>query len=259
MLRRLRILLLMLVLLCVALAAWLERTRSTSWQRPLWVALYPVAADDSDVTLRYRMAIVEHDFEQAQSFLADEARRYGITTEPPFLLRLALPAEEPPPARDVTAGILGNVIWSLSLRFYAWNVARSRDEPTPDISVFLLYHDPARSPALPHSAGLQKGLIGIVHLFASPIMEGANDVILLHELLHTVGATDKYDAATNLPLFPQGYGDPDREPLYPQAYAEIMAGRIPLSASHARTPESLSEVLVGPQTAREIGWLAGER
>jgi len=259
MLRRLRILVLLLVLVCVALGAWLERSRSTAWQRPLWVALYPVAGDDSDVTSRYRTAVAAPDFEQAQSFLASEAQHYGIGTDPPFLLQLAQPVEEPPPAPQARAGILGNVFWSLRLRFYAWNVARSRDEPTPDISVFLLYHDPTRSLQLPHSAGLQKGLIGIVHVFASPVMEGANDVVLIHELLHTVGATDKYDAVTNLPLYPQGYGDPGRQPLYPQTQAEIMAGRIALTPSQARIPQSLSEVLVGPDTAREIGWLADHR
>ena len=27
-------------------------------------------------------------------------------------------------------------------------------------------------------------------------MDGANDVVIAHELLHTLGATDKYDPAT---------------------------------------------------------------
>jgi hypothetical protein len=34
-----------------------------------------------------------------------------------------------------------------------------------------------------------------------------------------------------------------------------MAGRIPLDAQHAEIPDSLRKVLIGPATAREIGWL----
>jgi hypothetical protein len=74
-------------------------------------------------------------------------------------------------------------------------------------------------------------------------------------LLHTVGATDKYDAASNHPVFPDGYAEPDQEPRYPQTAAELMAGRIPISDSEAEIPQDLSETLVGPTTAREIQWL----
>jgi hypothetical protein len=42
--------------------------------------------------------------------------------------------------------------------------------------------------------------------------------------------------------------------LYPQSFAELMAGRIPVSADEAEIPESLRQVVVGPQTAAEIGW-----
>ena len=44
------------------------------------------------------------------------------------------------------------------------------------------------------------------------------------------------------------------KPLLPQTKAELMAGRIPLDAQHADIPMSLRQVVVGPTTAREIGW-----
>ena len=97
----------------------------------------------------------------------------------------------------------------------------------------MLYHDPAISPALPHSIGLQKGLFGIVHVFADRDMRGSNDTVIAHELLHTLGATDKYDLRTNQPLHPDGFAEPDREPLYPQSFAELMGGRIPVSNTEA--------------------------
>ena len=73
--------------------------------------------------------------------------------------------------------------------------------------------------------------------------------------MHTVGATDKYDLATNEPLHPDGYAEPDKDPLLPQTFAEIMAGRIPSSTTQSEMPSSLDKVLIGTKTAREINWV----
>jgi hypothetical protein len=139
------------------------------------------------------------------------------------------------------------------MRYWAWRVD-APPGPAPDIKLFVLYHDPAISPELPHSLGLQKGLLGIVHVFADADMRGSNDTVLAHELLHTLGATDKYDLRTNQPIHPDGYAEPDRQPLHPQSWAELMAGRIPVSSTEATAPESLQQVLIGEKTASEIGW-----
>ena len=88
---------------------------------------------------------------------------------------------------------------------------------------------------------------------AQHIRELRPQVVITHELMHTLGASDKYDAA-NLPLHPQGFAEPERRPLYPQRAAEIMGGRIPLAPGRARMPNSLGEVLVGGYTAAEINW-----
>ena len=87
---------------------------------------------------------------------------------------------------------------------------------------------------LPHSVGLRKLLLGVAHVFANRRQQPVNNVVIAHELMHTLGATDKYDPANNLPIFPQGFAEPDREPLYPQRFAEIMGGRIPISAATRR-------------------------
>ena len=138
------------------------------------------------------------------------------------------------------------------MRFWAWRV----DAPgvAPDIKLFVLYHDPAISPAVPHSLGVQKGLFGVVHVFADAGMQGSNDTVMAHELLHTLGATDKYDLRTDQPTQPDGYAEPDRDPLYPQSFAELMGGRIPESSTESSVPESLQQVIVGTKTASEIGW-----
>src|SRR5262249_43264658 len=108
---------------------------------------------------------------------------------------------------------------------------------------------------LAHSIGLQKGLLGVVNAFASAAMDAENNVVITHELLHTFGATDKYDPASNRPLFPEGYAQPTARPLYPQRKAEIMAGRIPINPEQAEAPRGLDEVVIGGRTAQEINWL----
>lgn len=79
-------------------------------------------------------------------------------------------------------------------------------------------------------------------------------MVLAHELLHTLGATDKYAPSTNAPLYPDGYAAPEARPLLPQTKAELMAGRIPVEEQRAEIPESLSQVVIGMATSREIGW-----
>jgi len=107
---------------------------------------------------------------------------------------------------------------------------------------------------LPHSLGLQRGLTGVVHLFAARSQSAQNAIVTAHELLHTFGATDKYAPDSDAPLYPQGFAEPERVPRYPQRYAEIMAGRVPLASDRQEMPEDLAQVRVGTATAREIGW-----
>jgi hypothetical protein len=120
--------------------------------------------------------------------------------------------------------------------------------------MFVMYHDPSTLQTMPDSHGMQKGLIGVVHTFAQGQMAGTNSIVIAHELLHTLGATDKYDPGTGAPLFPIGFADPSQTPLYPQGEAEIMAGRRAVSPQDAEMPASLKAVVVGPATALEIRW-----
>jgi hypothetical protein len=133
-------------------------------------------------------------------------------------------------------------------------VAANDPLPTPDVQVFALYHAPDGGQAVPDSLGLSKGLMAVTHLYADPRARGSNHVVLAHELLHTLGATDKYQSGTGQPLHPVGLGDPQQSPLYPQRTGEIMAGRIAVSTREAVIPEGLQEMRVGPVTAHEIGW-----
>jgi hypothetical protein len=249
----LRILILLLVLLVVALSAWQDRYRSTRWREPLYVAIYPIAADQSPVTLRYVAALDAERFKPIDRFFMREGERYRLTAAEPVRTRLRNELHDQPPQRAPDAGMLATALWSLKLRFWAWRASGHVNEPE-DIRMFVLYHDPALTPQVPHSLGLTKGLIGVVYAFAAPQMDGENAVVIAHELLHTVGAGDKYSSGNDAPRFPDGYGDPNQVPLYPQRFAEIMAGRIMLSPDRWQQAASLDEALIGPATALEIRW-----
>lgn len=139
------------------------------------------------------------------------------------------------------------------MRWWAYRNTRS-EGPGVRVKMFVLYFDPERSAVLNHSTGLQQGLIGRVNVFAARNMSKQNNVIITHEFLHTLGATDKYEAGSNQPVFPDGYAEPDLKPLFPQRFAEIMAGRTPISNVTAETPVSLAYALIGNKTAAEINW-----
>jgi len=251
--RAIRIGVLLLVLSVVAMTAWQDRYRSTRWREPLYVAIYPIAADGSPVTRSYVDSLDGEIFKVIDRFFAREAERYHLRTDEPVRTRLQPELKERPPELAARRGPLATALWSLKLRYWAWSVSRRAREPE-DIRVFVLFHDPALTPTVPHSLGLTKGLIGVVYAFADPAMNGENGVVIAHELLHTVGATDKYDLTNDAPRFPDGYGDPQQNPLYPQRSTELMAGRRMLGPTRWQQASSLDEVVIGPTTALEIRW-----
>lgn len=252
--RPLRIGLLLLMLVAVAFFEFADRWRTTSWDDSLSVTVYPMAADDSAATRAFLDRFELDQLQGIETWLQQEALRYGIAVEKPARLYLAPEISERPPAFDPQASPLGRMWWSLKLRRYASRMEDEDGLPRTDIQLFLRFHDPERSPRLSHSIGLQKGLVGTVELFASRREMGSNRVVIAHELLHTLGALDRYQPGSALPIHPDGYAEPERRPLHPQRLAEIMAGRIPLSETEAEIPEDLDRVVVGPLTAAEIGW-----
>jgi hypothetical protein len=252
--RRLRIIILLLILASVAQTAWLARTRTAEWRTSLRVVIYPINGDESPAADAYIDALDKQKFEMIEAFFETEAQRFGLELSDPIDTFLARQINVRPPPPPFGGNVLQIMFWSLELRYWAWRHDTHRG-PKPDARLFVLYFDPATSRTLAHSTGLQKGMLGIVNAFASAEQEGSNAVIIAHELLHTFGATDKYDRNSNAPLFPYGYAEPEARPLYPQRRAEIMAGRIPITETHSEIPRSLKRVVIGEQTAREINWV----
>lgn len=254
MFKTLRIAVLLLILLFVALSTYFDRVYSTDWDTPLRVAVFPINGDGSDVAERYVQSLQADDMLPLENFFSEEAARHSVKLDRPVRFTLAAPARQLPPILEPRSGRLSIALWSLRMRYWAWRVPVNPPGSYPSVRLFVLYHDPARSPSLPHSVGVQKGLFGVINAFAARHMAGANDTVTAHEFLHTLGATDKYAPGTNQPRLPDGYAEPQRIPLYPQALAELMAGRIPASPTESKIPESLHQVMIGPRTAAEIGW-----
>ena len=253
MLKAIRISFLLLALFCVAFGTWLTQARSTDWNNSLWVKIYPINADGSSIAKKYIERLDTDDFDDIEAFLARETERYGRSVRQPVRMELGNEIVEQPPALPKQPNVLSIMWWSLKMRWWAGSVTDGQDRIDPDVRIFVRYHEPNHEIVLENSVGLQKGMVGIVNGYAGRKYRGTNNVIIAHEFLHTLGAVDRYRSFDGQPIAPQGLADPDRKPLYPQSRAEIMGGRIALSKHEAIIPKSLKYVIIGPETAREIG------
>lgn len=255
MFKAIRIAILLLILLIVSLSAYLTQARSTDWNNSLYIKIYPINADGSVAAARYISRLKADTFADLEEFMDREVKRHGRVLDRPVRVRLGEEVGEQPPSIDGNPSLPAIMWWSLKLRWWASSVGGSQDNIPPDVRIFVRYHKdpgPNGNVVLENSVGLQKGMVGIVNAYASRQQAGSNNVIIAHEFLHTLGATDKYDPADGAPIYPDGYADPDATPLHPQRRAEIMGGRIAVSEEIANIPRSLKLVMIGPKTAEEI-------
>jgi hypothetical protein len=251
--QKIRVIFLLLILATVLQQTWLEKA-GLSWKNNFYVAVYPVNADNSGKVSDYLRKLKREDFEPVAEYFAIEAEPYHLGLRRPIEVQLGAQVNEFPPEPPNDGNIFGSIIWSLKFRYFAWRHS-PKVNVNPNIRLYLLYYDPINNPRLSHSTALNKGRIGRVNLFGNNAYSKQNLVILAHELLHTLNATDKYDLVTSLPIYPDGFAEPDKSPRYPQDFAELMGGRTPISEDKAVIPKSLNQTLIGPKTAREIGWL----
>jgi len=251
--KRFRIFLLLLILALVASTTLWEGMLVRSWKQPLQIVIYPINGDGSAETEAYISGLQPSQFEEIGNFLLTQGQRYRLGQLPTPHLQLAPALQTPPPQTEQgPRSVLSAILWSLRLRYYAF-----RNTPfwqsLGQIRLFVLFHTGEDGKPLQHSLGLQKGLLGVVHVFANAEQAAQNNIVIAHELLHTLGASDKYDAQ-GLPHYPDGFPDPDGGERYPQHQAEIMAGRIAVRPDQAIIPAKLEDCAIGPKTAYEINW-----
>lgn len=258
--RRIRIAVLLGILAIVLLYAWKDvrrRHERTAWHRPLAVALVVMrrgpVPDAAVAELRRR----SHDLEAR---LGDEFRRFHGPGGPvPFEFQVYGPVEvtAPPPTPEGDGLVdLASYAWR-SWRYFA-DIDSRADVPSAgfDSRIYLSVRPPEREERKTvEGQSEQGGRIGSVEVELDESMVDFALFVATHELFHTLGASDKYDAAGRAKV-PDGLAEPERVPRYPQRFAEVMARNRPLAENKEQPPESLDELAVGPLTAREIGWLS---
>jgi hypothetical protein len=252
--RFLRIAILLTILVIVAGNQWLTGHRLSSWKKPLWITVYPVLADTDPAVRRYVQGLDAGAFQQVGDFLKQQAARYGRPLDEAAVLQLARPLTALPPALPAESSGLRVAWWSLRMRWWTWKNGSQAGLAPDDIKMFVLYQQADPTGPLERSVGVKNGSYGLVNAVASREMAARNRIIITHELLHVLGATDKYDPYTGQPIPPDGLANPLQTPLYPQQRAEIMGGRIAVSAYRWRYPANLGSCVIGARTAQEIGW-----
>lgn len=249
-----RVVLLLSVLLGIVASNWITERRMATWDRPILVTVHPIAADDEPGTSSYARRVNSDSFREVNRFFGTQSRPYGFEVTPAFRFQVAPVSHDVPPAIPDRFDFVAVGWWSLRMQWWSWMREVDDGLIRPDIQMFLLFRSAEAATEMGISIGMRKGRYGIVKAYASELAQSRNLVVFTHELMHVLGATDKYIASTGEPVFPHGFADPDQQPLFPQQRAEIMGGRIPLSANSSVMPASLEQCKIGRLTAEEIGF-----
>ena len=236
-----------------------SRRARTEWERPVEVAVDLVELGKVDPravdALRARFPALE-------ARLTSEYHRYGGRLARPVQFTVFGPVmvdRAPPPDPDATLSSMARHAYE------QWRWTRAVDEGSRlparsfDSRIYLLARAPhdANSNWVEGSSELG-GRVGVARIDLDVTVVDLALFVVTHEFLHTLGASDKYDA-TGRALIPDGLVEPRRVPLYPQRYAEVMTRNLVLAPGIERPPESLSELGVGVGTAGEIGWTSSDR
>jgi len=253
MFKAIRIIILLLILGSIASTLIIQRNVARDWSGTLDVRIIPVIADQSDSTKKYVESLKQQDFKNINQYLISQAKRFD--TDLQYSLNIQLKESTtniPPTVPDQGTSKFGIIIWSLKLKWWAWRNQPS-DYKLSQIRLYVLYQSPEDRTPLPHSTGLQNGLIGLVNARAQTSQRSLHQIIITHELLHILGASDKYDLATGQPMFPDGYANPTSNS--PQRFAAIMARAKPTSANTHEVATHLRQTQINAVTASEIGWV----
>lgn len=231
-----------------------DRRARNDWDHTLNIAIVvlrngpvdPAALDD----LRDRLPELANRME-------DELHRYKPGAPAPFSFTTFGPIDvsvPPPEPRGDGIVDLAAHAWD------SWRYLRGIDGPAGiaprawDSRIYLTVTPPA-SDHVQYVEGSSEhnGRVGVVSVELAEGMVDFALAVAAHELLHTLGANDEYDETGNTRV-PGGLAEPNRVPLYPQEFAEVMAHGRAVSATETKPIDSIDDLAVGPTTAAEIGW-----
>lgn len=242
--------------LCVALvwgfSVQRQRDARTTWTRPLRVAVVLLGEDAGAAQ------VLRDGMPRLEAWFAREHLRHrpeGLKQPVQFQVFGPARPEAPLPwPEDTSSGWLARLRYARTLQGALEPLdAMVELEPRAYDARLYVVVESGTSGTFSEGVGAAGGELGLVRAR----VQGTDTMLALtalaHELLHCLGATDKYDAQGHA-LLPQGLVDPERAPVLPQEQAEVMVGEVPLEAGAGRLPDSLDELAVGPLTAAEVGW-----
>lgn len=250
-----RVTLLLSVLFVVALYAWRDiarRKARNDWKRTLDVAI--VVVRDGAVS-EAALGALRSETRALETALAREYARYRPDSFRPFAFVAFGPVElgKPvPPSPNEGLVAAAKYAWHLS-RFTSDIDARAGVPSRGfDARIYLVVRTPSQR-GFVEGASQHGGHVGVALAELDESTVGLTAFVAAHELFHTLGATDRYgpDGRTSIP---DGLAEPDKQPLFPQRYVELMARNRPLDADRELPPESLDELRIGAKTATEVGW-----
>jgi hypothetical protein len=257
---RVRVAVLLTVLAIVLIYAvrdrW-SRNARREWQRPLEIALVLLERGAVDPAA---LAAFEARLPELELTLEREFRRHGGGFRPFFFRRFGpVPEREPTPSAAADPGLLEPLRISYELfRFARRSDAASALTGSYDGKIYVVLSRPRSSRrALVEGLGQEGGRIAVTVIELSEDSVDFGLFVVTHELFHLLGAGDRY-SPDGAAIVPDGLGEPDRQPLYPQDTVEVMArGRV-LEPGRELPPSDLEQLRVGAKTAAEIGWSAAE-
>lgn len=233
-----------------------SRRARTEWRRSVQVSVVLVQLGQVD---RASLIALHASFPALEKRLAMEHQRLGGSLARPIAFTVFGPVsvDRPPPA-DPDGSIMSLARHS----FEQWRWTRAVDHGSGlesasfDSRIYVALRAPSDdSRSWVEGSSEQGGRIGVARVELERSDVGLALFVVAHELFHTLGATDKYDDQGRARV-PEGLVEPNRVPLYPQRFAEVMTRNVALAPDTERPPESLAELGVGDATAREIGWLS---
>ncbi len=216
-----------------------------AWLKPIRVSV--VLASEEPIDTAVTTAWSE-GLSSLNDWFASEAERLGLPLADPIRFELApatVLAEVPPPPGEGSGEWLRDSQEAISLRSKLKTIAaRGKAVGVFDLQLLVALRPANGGAHQVEGLGEAGGTIGLVEGTAGDTAITLELVAAAHEVLHCLGAQDGYDTQGH--ALPRGIIEP--------GFAEVMVGEVPLGPNQGRIPKSLSEVRVGEETAREIGW-----
>ena len=111
--KTIRLIVLLFILFIVGVDAYLTKLRTTDWDQPLRIVIYPINGDGSDAVNEYIDDLSIDVFEPVAQFMAEEAAEYQVGIETPVEMALGPRINEIPPLPPMQRNILQTMWWSL--------------------------------------------------------------------------------------------------------------------------------------------------